>query len=73
MKIKINPKSVSSGIISSLLREKLQTNLQKHNVKQGVSLVDIANKVVAKRFPKEEVKESDAKGGLEAEKNGSNQ
>lgn len=73
MKIKINPKSVSSGIISSLIREKLETNTKKHNVKEGVSLLDIAKKVVAKRYPTEEEKESETKGGLEAEKNGSNQ
>lgn len=57
MKIKINPKTVSSGIISSLLKEKLATNFNKHDVKPGVSLVDIAKKVVAKRFPSEGEKE----------------
>lgn len=59
MKIKINPNTVSSGIISSLLKEKMEFNQKKHDVKPGVSLLDIAKKVVAKKFPTEGEKESE--------------
>ncbi len=59
MKIKINPNTVSSGIISSLLKEKMEFNQKKDDVKPGVSLLDIAKKVVAKKFPTEGEKESE--------------
>lgn len=49
MKLKINPKTISSGIITSLIKERLSAT--KGQVKEGVNLVDIAKKLVAKRFP----------------------
>lgn len=53
-KIKLNPKSVDSNIISALISEKLGATDKNSNVKQGVSLADIATKLVAKKFPKKD-------------------
>lgn len=53
MKLKIDPKYTKSGVVSSLIKDRIVDS----KAKDGVNLADIASKLVDKRFNSEKSEE----------------
>ncbi len=55
MKLKIDPKYTKSGVVSSLIKDRLVDAKANSKVHAGVNLADIASKLVEKRFNSEKM------------------